>query len=164
MKDVREIPEFRRMPSQSRRAALPRKRPVEPDDVLAELAAIVCGSRQIALADTQEYVEWINPRYSRELIRELHHGRFARQDTIDLHGMIREEAARVLAEFLANARRSGHRCVKIVHGRGLGSPNGPVIKQSVVAALSGRFRKQVIGFVTARQNDGGLGALYVLLV
>jgi DNA-nicking Smr family endonuclease len=66
-------------------------------------------------------------------------------------------------EFLRNALKTSRRCVKIIHGRGLRSPKGPVLKEALIKWLSLRHRKNVIAFVTARQCDGGLGALYVLL-
>jgi DNA-nicking Smr family endonuclease len=53
--------------------------------------------------------------------------------------------------------------VKIIHGRGLRSPRGPVLKEKLIKRLSGKYRKHVVAFVTARQCDGGLGALYILL-
>jgi DNA-nicking Smr family endonuclease len=64
---------------------------------------------------------------------------------------------------LKDSFRKGLRCVKIIHGRGLRSPLGPVLKTAVIKWLSGRYRKSIIAYVTARQCDGGLGALYVLL-
>jgi DNA-nicking Smr family endonuclease len=108
-------------------------------------------------------VEWVNPGYRKELIRELHKGRFAVQDYLDLHGYVLEEAEGALKDFLREALQRGHRCIKIIHGRGLRSPAGPVLKKAVIDLLSTRYRKHLIGFCTARQNDGGLGALYVLL-
>jgi len=65
--------------------------------------------------------------------------------------------------FFREAFTQGWRCVKIIHGRGLRSVKGPVLKDAVIRRLLGRWRKQVIGFVSARQCDGGLGALYVML-
>jgi DNA-nicking Smr family endonuclease len=66
-------------------------------------------------------------------------------------------------QFLKESMIKGHRCIKIIHGRGLRSPKGPVLKEALIKWLSGRYRKHIIAFVTARQCDGGLGALYILL-
>ncbi|NJD57405.1 MAG: hypothetical protein FIA94_13520 [Nitrospirae bacterium] len=163
MRDVQEIRAFREIKVPARPAASISKRMKNLNEGRAELEGIVNGKQQIRLSDTQEYVEWVNPLYGREIVRELHQGRYAVQDSIDLHGFILGQAEEALRTFLAEARRRGFRCVKIVHGRGLRSPNGPVLKHAVTALLSSRYRKRIIGFSTARSNDGGLGALYVLL-
>lgn len=164
MKEVREIREFREMAVGRRPSSTPRKSRGLRDEGLAELEGIISGKLTIRLADTQEFVEWVNPKYSRELIRELHRGKFAVQDCIDLHGLVLDEAEDALRDFLAEAKLRGYRCIKIIHGRGLRSPKGPVLKNSVVSFLSSCYRKHVIGFSSARRNDGGLGAIYVLLV
>jgi len=163
MREVHEIRAFREIEVPNRPASCTSKKKKMQDEGLAELEGIVSGKQQIRLSDTQEYVEWVNPLYGREVVRELHKGRFAVQDSIDLHGLILGEAEEALKTFLAEARRRGFRCVKIVHGRGLRSPNGPVLKHAVTSLLSSRYRKRIIGFSSARSNDGGLGALYVLL-
>jgi DNA-nicking Smr family endonuclease len=163
MKEVREIRAFREIAVQKRPLSVSLNRGKARDEGLKELEGIISGERSIRLSDTQEYVEWINPVYSRELVRELHRGRFAVQDCIDLHGFTLTEAVNALQEFLAEARQRGFRCVKIIHGRGLRSPQGPVLKNAVISFLSFRYRKHVVGFATARKNDSGLGALYVLL-
>jgi DNA-nicking Smr family endonuclease len=80
-----------------------------------------------------------------------------------LHGLCVEEAEKEVKYFLTDSLRKGHRCVKIIHGRGLRSPGGPVLKDALITWLSGRYWKNIIAFVTARQCDGGLGALYILL-
>lgn len=163
MKEVREIREFRDMAVRRRRSSIPQKSQRLRDEGLAELEGIISGKLKIRLADTQEFVEWVNPKYNRELIKELHRGKFSVQDSIDLHGLVLDEAENALRSFLAEAKLRGYRCIKIVHGRGLRSPNGPVLKNAVVTFLSSCYRKHVIGFSSARRNDGGLGAIYVLL-
>ncbi|MCK9418798.1 MAG: Smr/MutS family endonuclease [Nitrospirae bacterium] len=135
-----------------------------PDhEALAVLGEIVGGQRPMHLPDTQEYVEWINPDYHDVIILKLHEGRFSVQAFLDLHGCTVPEAEAELHDFLQDAFRKGLRCVKIIHGRGLRSVKGPRIKDAVIRRLAGRYRKNVIAYVTARQCDGGLGALYVLI-
>jgi len=162
MKEVHEIREFRDLTVREGEKTPLSRKPVA-DEALHELEEIVEGKRAVRLSDTQEYVEWVNPCYHREIARALHRGRYAVQDYIDLHGYVLEDAKRALQDFMLVARRRGFHCVKIIHGRGLRSPQGPVLKQAVTALLMTRYRKYVIGFSTARPNDGGLGALYVLL-
>ena len=98
----------------------------------------------------------------RRTMRKLERGRFSVQDEIDLHGMTVAEAKPRLADFIENSVRNGRLCVRIVHGKGLGSgERGPVIKNSVNRWL--RQWEPVLAFVSARQVDGGTGAVYVLL-
>jgi DNA-nicking Smr family endonuclease len=165
MDNVLMIEEFRSLactihPQNRRTASAPR----DPDEeALAEFFDITEGLQPLHLPDTQEYVEWIHPAFREDIILNLHEGRFAVQAYLDLHGFIVPDAEVELDEFIVNALKKGMSCVKIIHGRGLRSVKGARLKQVVVKRLSGHFRKDVIAFVTARQCDGGLGALYVLL-
>lgn len=164
MKEVREIKEFRELPV-TQKTIVPRYKCTSSDyEALKNLEEIVSGQRPFNLPDTQEYVEWVNEEYHSEVVRKLHKGQFAIQDFLDLHGLIVEEAEEEVDRFLRNALKRGLRCVKIIHGRGLRSPQGrPVLKESLLRWLLGRYKKNIIAFVTARQCDGGLGALYILL-
>jgi len=162
-RDVREIKEFRKIPvHRNKEIALPGK--ISSDkEAIKTLEEIITGQRSVHLPDTQEYVEWINRDYRGVNIRKLHEGKFSVQDYLDLHDMSVEEAENEVAYFIKDSLIKGLRCIKIIHGRGLRSPKGPVLKNSLLKWLSGRYRKVIIAFVTARQCDGGLGALYVLL-
>jgi DNA-nicking Smr family endonuclease len=163
MKEVREISEFRKIPFRCRGAAPVRKGVSGDDEALKTVAEIVEGRRPLNLPDTQEYVEWVSPSYKADIVGKLREGRFSVQDCLDLHGLILEEAEKEVEDFLAESLRKRLRCVKIIHGRGLRSPSGPVLKEALIKWLACRHRKKIIAFVTARQCDGGLGALYVLL-
>jgi DNA-nicking Smr family endonuclease len=106
-------------------------------------------------------------RYRREgvpesALRRLRQGLYAVRDEIDLHGMTQDEARLALAGFLAEAILHGNRCVRVIHGKGRGSGlRGPVLKSAVNRWL--RRHGDVRAFCSARRNDGGTGALYVLL-
>jgi DNA-nicking Smr family endonuclease len=163
MKGVREIKEFRRIPARRRKAIALRRKMFPDKEALKALDEIVTGQRAMHLPDTQEYVEWINKAYKGTVVRKLHEGKFSIQDYLDLHGLCVEEAENAVEYFLKESRIKGHRCIKIIHGRGLRSPKGPVLKDDLIKWLSVRHRKNIVAFVTARQCDGGLGALYVLL-
>jgi DNA-nicking Smr family endonuclease len=93
----------------------------------------------------------------KEIVRKLHEGQYSVQDILDLHGVIVDEAEQELEKYIKESIRKGYRCIKIIHGRGLRSPKGPILKEAVISWLTGRYRKNVI------QCDGGLGALYILL-
>lgn len=165
MGDVQEIAEFRSLSCErpvSR--TLPSSPPRNPDrEVLGILAQISSGQRPINLQETQEYVEWINPEYQDNLTQDLHRGVYSVQSFLDLHGFTVPEAEAELEAFLREAFVRGFNCIKIIHGRGLRSPNGPRLKHAIIRRLSGRHRKSIIAFATSPQCDGGLGALYVLL-
>ena len=165
MTDVQVIEEFRVLPCAKRtgRTAPARESRDPDDDAVTILRQIAEGSVPINLSDTQEYIEWTDPSVRGEVAGKLHTGQFSVQGYLDLHGFFGDEVNEELDRFLADAFRKGWRCVKIIHGRGLGSLKGPVLKDAVVRRLLGRYRKQVVSFVSARQCDGGLGAAYVLL-
>jgi len=98
----------------------------------------------------------------RRTMRKLARGSFSVQNEIDLHGMTIPQAKETLHDFIVASTRRGHTCVRIVHGKGLGSgERGPVLKRKVNSWL--RQWAQVLAFVSARQVDGGTGAVYVLL-
>ncbi len=139
------------------------KRVSTHNTALKGLEDIVRGRKYIDLSNTQEYVEWLHPGFSDHLLNDLHDGRYSVQDTLDIHGLILDEAEIEVDRFIRKSITKSLRCIKIIHGRGLRSPNGPVLKSAVVHWLSRRFRKYIMAFVTARRCDGGLGALYILL-
>lgn len=96
------------------------------------------------------------------VMRRLRRGHYRVELELDLHGLIVPEAKQALREFLSRAIARQSRCVRIIHGKGLGSgPRGPVIKQAVNVIL--RRTEPVVAFCSARQVDGGTGAIYVLL-
>lgn len=95
-------------------------------------------------------------------MRKLARGGYSVQAEIDLHGMTLAEAKPRLADFIDYCVMQGKLCVRIVHGKGLGSGDrGPVLKNAVNRWL--RSWDSVLAFVSTRQVDGGTGAIYVLL-
>jgi DNA-nicking Smr family endonuclease len=163
MREVREIKEFRSITVRPGKAIIAPAKISSDKEAMKILEEIIDGRRALNLADTQEYVEWINKDYRGGIIEKLHEGRFAVQDYLDLHGLCFVEAESAVEHFMKESFIKGHRCIKIIHGRGLRSPKGPVLKKALLKWLTGRYRKHIIAFVTARQCDGGLGALYILL-
>jgi len=93
---------------------------------------------------------------------KLRRGEWAIQREIDLHGLRVDEAREALSAFVQGAQRAGLRCVRVVHGKGLGSPGrAPVLKGKVHGWLI--QKKEVLAFVQAQPLQGGAGALLVLL-
>jgi len=147
----------------------PRGRPEvfhHPDlETLRELEALVSGEAPFDIADTDEYVEGHVSGLDPALVRKLRRGDYSVQGHVDLHGLTREEARLEVDRFLKESRRRGRRCVLLVHGRGLHSDEQvPVLKEALRSWLAtARFGRHVLAFATARPQDGGAGALYVLL-
>ena len=98
----------------------------------------------------------------RREVERLRRGRCTIEADLDLHGRTIADASAALDRFLEDSRRRGRRCVRIVHGKGFGSPSGqPIMKAHVDRWL--RNRSEVLAFCSATPPDGGTGALYVLL-
>ncbi len=114
------------------------------------------------VSDNAGSMRFSRPSVGRRTMRKLSRGRFSVQAEIDLHGMTVAEAKPRLTDFIENCARNGQLCVRVVHGKGLGSgQRGPVLRNSVNHWL--RKWDAVLAFASARQVDGGTGAVYVLL-
>ena len=139
--------------------------PSEDEVSLKALQDLVAGRSAFTIEHTAEYVEGVAPGVDSHLAQRLHHGDFSIQDQLDLHGHTVDEAKETLDHFLTQSYLSGRRCLRLIHGRGLNSPDKQaVLKDAVHTWLShGRLSRMVLAFVTARPNAGGAGAVYVLL-
>lgn len=114
------------------------------------------------LLDVDDALSYRRPGVGADVTRRLRKGEWSIQREIDLHGLRRDEARDALAGFVRDAHRQGLRCVRVVHGKGLGSPGRmPVLKSKVQAWLI--QKNEVLAFVQARADEGGAGALVVLL-
>lgn len=103
-----------------------------------------------------------HPSVNLKTMRRLGRGGVSVQAEVDLHGLNSAEAREALSAFIEHSTIRGLTCVRVVHGKGLGSGhNGPVLKRKVDQWL--RRWEPVLAFVSARQADGGTGAAYVLL-
>jgi DNA-nicking Smr family endonuclease len=112
--------------------------------------------------DAGDEPSFLRPGLSRHVLRKLRSGTWVIQNQLDLHGLDRHEAREALATFLANCIKRGIRCVRVIHGKGLGSKNRePVLKIKVKHWLA--QREEVLAYCQARPVDGGSGALVVLL-
>ena len=114
------------------------------------------------LLDVDDAMSFRRPGIGTDVTRKLRKGDWSIQRELDLHGLRREEARERLSAFVRGAHREGIRCVRVVHGKGLGSPGkAPVLKAKVQAWLI--QKDEVLAFVQARADEGGAGALVVLL-
>jgi DNA-nicking Smr family endonuclease len=100
---------------------------------------------------------------SAEVVRKLRKGHWSIQAELDLHGLRRDEARDALAAFVRNAAQRGLRCLRVVHGKGHGSPGREPVLKAKVQRWLGQCA-EVIAFAQASGPQGGAGALIVLLV
>jgi DNA-nicking Smr family endonuclease len=150
------------------RAELPRA-PVAPEprqrqrDEAQALAATLSDELDLSsLLDTDDGLSFRRNGVGPDVPARLRRGQWTIQRQLDLHGLRRDAARDALATFIRQAARDGLRCVRIVHGKGNGSPGRePVLKDKVKRWLV--QKDQVIAFTQASAADGGHGALLVLL-
>ncbi len=144
----------------------PRPRPVAAQRQLDELEVL-----RDTLSDSPAWEQgmesgeellFLRDGLSAQHLKKLRRGHWVIQDHLDLHGLTAPEARLLTAEFLAHCIRKGLRCVRIVHGKGLRSPNQePVLKKKVAGWLA--QRDEVLAYCQAPQTEGGGGAVLVLL-
>lgn len=161
MRGVKPLARHPRAPVAKRRRPPPRavfaRRAVE--EVLDDSLELTPAELGVEAADALSYRR---DGVRESTLRDLRRGRWRVDDELDLHGMTLKEAKPALRGFLARAHASQARCLRIVHGKGLGSgTRGPVLKNAVNVLL--RRDDGVVAFCSARPIDGGTGAIYVLL-
>ncbi|MDB5753480.1 MAG: hypothetical protein JWP65_3901 [Ramlibacter sp.] len=141
-------------------APIPVQRQLDDQRVLLE--AISDEFDASTLLEVDDTMSFRRPGIGIDVARKLRRGHWSIQSEIDLHGLRREDAREALASFLRYAVRQGLRCVRVVHGKGLGSPGKtPVLKGKVHGWLV--QKDEVLAFVQARADEGGAGAVVVLL-
>jgi DNA-nicking Smr family endonuclease len=114
------------------------------------------------LLDTDEHLSFRRPGVGLDVVQKLRKGKWSIQRQMDLHGLRSDEAREALASFIRESHKQGMRCVRVVHGKGLGSPGkAPVLKEKVQRWLV--QKAEVVAFVQAQPAQGGAGALVVLL-
>jgi DNA-nicking Smr family endonuclease len=106
--------------------------------------------------------QFLRPGVARQTLRDLRRGRWVIEAELDLHGGTRDAARIWLVDFLAECRRRDRRIVRIIHGRGLGSPGKTGVLKTLVRGWLAQ-RDEVLAYCQAKPHDGGEGALLVLL-
>jgi DNA-nicking Smr family endonuclease len=141
-------------------APIPVQRQLDDQRVLRE--AISDEFDASTLLDVDDAMSFRRPGIGTDVTRKLRRGHWSIQAEIDLHGHRTEDAREALAAFLRESLKQGQRCVRVVHGKGLGSPGKtPVLKGKVHSWLV--QKNEVLAFVQARADEGGAGAVVVLL-
>jgi DNA-nicking Smr family endonuclease len=142
-----------------RPAPLARQTELDNARVLDELLSVPWQPDEL---ETGEELWFRRPGLQRSVLSRLRRGHYSVQAQLDLHGMTVPVARAAVARFLYESRGRHLRCVRIVHGKGHGSPaKQPVLKSKVSHWL--QRRDEVLAFCSAHPADGGTGALYVLL-
>ena len=140
----------------------PRPLQLERDERLVLVEAMSDEFDVSTLLDVDDQLSFRRPGIGLDVTHKLRGGHWSIQRQLDLHGLRVDEAREALGQFIRLSHRTGIRCVRVVHGKGLGSPGkAPVLKGRVQRWLV--QKKEVLAFVQARPAEGGAGALVVLL-
>ncbi len=115
-----------------------------------------------SLLETDQELSYRAPGIGPDVLRKLRRGHWVIQAELDLHGLRRDEARAALLEFTHTAQQRGARCVRVIHGKGLGSPGREGVLRHKVRGWLLQMR-DVLAFCQAGPHDGGAGALIVLL-
>ena len=154
------VPQRRAEVAAPRPEPLPRQREADERAALQEALSDEVDIESLLLTD--DGLSFRRPGLSADVVTRLRRGQWAIQAQIDLHGLRRDEAREQLAAFVRQALQRSQRCVRVVHGKGLGSPGGePVLKGKAQRWLA--QCSEVIAFTQATRAQGGAGALVVLL-
>jgi DNA-nicking Smr family endonuclease len=138
-----------------------KKQEQEVMDILKEL---VRGTSHFDITCTGEYLEGHAVPVDPATMKKLKSGELTVEAHLDLHGHTKLSAEAALQNFLLNAHALGQRTLLVIHGRGLKSSQGPVLKEHLIRWITtGTLSHLVLAFASARPCDGGTGALYVLL-
>jgi DNA-nicking Smr family endonuclease len=133
-------------------------------EVIDALHALVKGTAHFDITCTGEYLEGHTIPLDPKTMSKLKAGELTVQGHLDLHGYTKQAAEQAITSFLLSSHALGHRVVLVIHGRGLKSSQGPVLKEHLIRWLTtGNLSHLVLAFSSARPCDGGTGALYILL-
>ena len=142
-------------------AAPPIPRQRQRDEAAALAESLQPAPLEVLLEGGDE-LAYLRSGLPRSLLRDLRRGRWVCEDQLDLHGLNRHDARAALAEFVAASIQRGLRCLRVIHGKGRGSPGRePVLKELVRRWLAGR--DEVLAYCQTLAADGGSGAVAVLL-
>jgi DNA-nicking Smr family endonuclease len=144
----------------SQPAPIPAQQQLDEQKVLQETMSDEWDTS--SLLDTDEALSFRRPGIGVDVTRKLRKGDWTVQGQVDLHNLRSDEAREALGQFVRESYKQGLRCVRVVHGKGLGSPGKvPVLKNKVHSWLI--QKNQVLAFVQATPAQGGAGAVVVLL-
>ena len=147
-----------------------RRRPAKPNaQVLARRAAALGQDGSASMAELSDTQALLNPVASEaflsfrqatlqhRIFEQLKTGKLRWYEAVDLHGCSIEQARTAVLELIDIAKAANQNVVKIVHGKG---PQA-ILKTCVNGWL--RQHREVLAFVSATPEQGGTGAVLVLL-
>ncbi len=158
VKPIRQPPRVRLATEQP--APIPVQQQLDDQRVLLESLSDEFDAS--TLLDVDDALSFRRPGIGTDVTRKLRKGHWSIQRELDLHGQRSDAARELLGAFIRDAHKHGIRCVRVVHGKGLGSPGKvPVLKGKVHSWLI--QKNEVLAYVQARADEGGAGAVVVLL-
>lgn len=159
----RRINDERISPFRTRIKPIPKQRLSDEREVLdASLAPLSLEAVIDAGVDSEDELSFAQSGVQQTVLRKLRRGQYRIEAELDLHRMTSQQAHDALRDFIVQCQRQHIRCVRIIHGKGLGSENKlPVLKSRLNSWL--RQWNNILAFCSARKCDGGTGAVYVLL-
>ncbi len=159
--DVRAVENDRIAPADGKPSPHSSTLPHEKDDK-SVMDSLLDELSEADLLETGEHLAFTQAGVQRSVLKKLKSGRYSIQSEIDLHGLTLAEAKTELGNFIKAAQERRHLCVRVIHGKGRKTiETAPRLKPAVNQWL--QRSKQVLAFCSARANDGGTGAVYVLL-
>ena len=146
-------------PARHRAEPIPRQKLLDEQRVLTESLSdeFDCGT----YLEHDEDLFFVRPGIGEDIVKNLRRGFWSIQAHIDLHGMRTDDAREAVATFIHKAVMNDLRCVRIVHGKGLNSQGAPILKIRTRRWL--RQKEEVLAYVEAPPEDGGSGAVRILL-
>jgi DNA-nicking Smr family endonuclease len=161
MKDVQKVPQDGKRPPRKPVRRVSRQ---QAEDPRKDLEASLRDPRRLDVTNMPEYMEGFVEGVNPLTMEKLRQGQFSSERDLDLHGFSIEDADDLFALFIEEVIRSGLRCVKVIHGRGLNSKGRPVLKERLKAwIIRAMNRKWVVAFASAPMCHGGPGATFILL-
>jgi DNA-nicking Smr family endonuclease len=158
VRGARPLRQDRNSQPRPKRKPVPLQRRHDEQEVLASLLSDDFNPD----IETGEELHFARGGVQQRVLRKFRRGQYAIEAELDLHGRTVPEARELVSAFLRQMRAGGKRCVRIIHGKGLSSEGKlPVLKIRVNSWL--RQKDDVLAFSSARPQDGGTGAVYVLL-
>ena len=156
---VKPVKQKHRIPDTPKPSAQPRQSQQDERAVIDDMFSDAWLEEELQPGD---FIEYSQGGLQHKVMKKLRQGKFRRDAEIDLHGLTTEQARQALSRFLSDAAEYNWRCVRVIHGKGLRSDrNSPVIKSRLNTWL--RQRRQILAFCSTPPEDGGTGAVYVLL-
>lgn len=159
MRNVKPLKQDKIYPHTTAPKPIPQQRQYEIEQIQRDMLSDVYDPAEL---ETGEELVFIRPGVQTNVLKKMRRGYYSVVAELDLHGLVVREAREAVGQFLRDCRLQRARFVRIVHGKGYGSPGKqPILKVKLNKWL--QQREEVLAFCSARQVDGGTGALYVLL-